>query len=839
MNPCYEAIAKNFNDLEIRCLTCNFENYDFNLNFASCKDISSSTLVKAIEHGSNSIISHDYKTILNSNLSDFGIKEVIFDPENKTFKCIFSEDNDDKLLAYMKELLLIFIGISALQQFVKANMCGPDVNDSSNYSLFNSVFPENRVTEEDVMQFLCRNGEFPVSNIVQLKLLFLSHLFLSCTVETEEVCLTRKWWLMRCLMMHQHILSERIASIHDEIVTLINRTFELKWIFDSAHQEALVTFYVECAQMHLHYQEVVKAKNFISKAQEIVGLEIELSGAYGKRTIYQRKALPQLLVNLNRNHEKLHENELATIDNSQFPPDLLLQDDTVLNKVSFSDVKDEKVVDILSVEQIVLLGYCCLVRKSEAFDELLREKSTAYISCLLEQRKTWSIYVKALIMRCKLEKDSSRRLERAIMQMESIINSLKKDDPGFVIRAPMLYAVAFPMIWTIEKELADLWMSVGATKSALAIYEKLQLWQDIVSCYMQLGRTSCAETLLREQLEKKETPLLWCLLGDALDDPDMYLKADELSKGTNARCQRSLAFYYFKRKDYEKSLPFFKRTLEINPLQCSVWFSYGFAALECKDYPLSAQAYRQVVMLDQDNFEAWNNLSNAYIRSQQKERAWRSLQEAIKCNYEEWRVWENFLLVSIDIGVFEDVIRAWHRLLDIKGKYLDPEILGILVRAITEDMPDFNGQPASKFKKEALKLLGRLSSIVPGDYSIWEAYSALLCPDPTLEKDLEVFERSIHYQQKAIQIYTQNNKWESNLDLFKMILKKALRLCNLSLVYMSIENPKKDKVKSSVKLALLAVFSKAEKHLFQFSEREELEKELNHLRSMAAEIQSL
>lgn len=55
------------------------------------------------------------------------------------------------------------------------------------------------------------------------------------------------------------------------------------------------------------------------------------------------------------------------------------------------------------------------------------------------------------------------------------------------------------------------------------------------------------------------------------------------------------------------------------------------------------------------SFEAWNNLARCYIRLQQKNRAWKALQEAIKCNYDNWMVWDNAMVVSIDCGEFEEV----------------------------------------------------------------------------------------------------------------------------------------------------------------------------------------
>jgi hypothetical protein len=43
--------------------------------------------------------------------------------------------------------------------------------------------------------------------------------------------------------------------------------------------------------------------------------------------------------------------------------------------------------------------------------------------------------------------------------------------------------------------------------------------------------------------------MLWCLLGDATDDPLCYEKAWELSGHKSGRAQRHWALYYFNRKE--------------------------------------------------------------------------------------------------------------------------------------------------------------------------------------------------------------------------------------------------------------------------------------------------
>ncbi|XP_034840179.1 tetratricopeptide repeat protein 27 [Maniola hyperantus] len=651
----------------------------------------------------------------------------------------------------------------------------------------------------DVLLKLQRDSEPLYTNILYPELLYFSSQIFSalCAVEQNLVNL---WWCFRSKVTHQRALEDTSATLYNELELIIAKLYNVSQILDKPRLKILL--YLEIAQAYLMYGRVQKVEEYLLKAREIAGLKLELTGVLGKRTKFQQEALAQLALSSELDSGIDRPPAEQSHGDSNLPAEVELQDDVRLNKIAFS----ENIVqaDLPSLEQTLCLLTVQYIQKSQPKDDLRDEEIKPYIEAILLQKSgPWSTRVAALLIRCKLEANHKRTVERAMLQAEAIVND--KSGVAATGRLSYLWAAGLPPAWNWRQQLADLYLSLGLVKAALEEYQKLQLWEDVIVCYTMLQLRHKAAEVIQQQIDIKPTVKLYCLLGDATDDVTCYSKAWEFSNHKSSRAQRHWGNFLFDHKKYDECIPHYELSVDINSIQERVWLRLGYAALMTENWELSAKAYRRYTYLQPNTFEAWNNLAKVYVKQGDKNRAYRALMEALRFNYDNWKLWENVIIVSMDTGHFDDVIRGCHRILDLQHKFEDVELLSLLVRAIINDAKDADGNSVARLQKRALELFGRITSIHQNKPEIWQLYSDL---SPTY---LLKAQRLL----KAYKGFTLSGNWTNNPETCKKVIELAENLLEYSLKARH-EAEEKDHLQanqqlSSARLTVQAVVRAAER----------------------------
>jgi tetratricopeptide (TPR) repeat protein len=381
------------------------------------------------------------------------------------------------------------------------------------------------------------------------------------------------------------------------------------------------------------------------------------------------------------------------------PTNIPLNDDTLLEAISFKQTSVDKSTTptvlnasslppaltsldpanqplLFPVDSIILLAIASSISNTSPADGLTREETLPYATRVLEGGSSnWQVYSQALLVRSRIEGYRSRTAERGLLQLQALVDQViaettssspppVQESPGndstnqsssFLPRPKSaesatpadrlmyIYQLSPPLRWELESELAARWVSLGGLKTALEIYERLEMFAEVALCLAGTEREAEAIKVIRKLLfepsEQRtnvkaeadggggvlytgpermvlpaDTPRLFCILGDLEDEPGHYERAWTVSKGRYARAQRSLGRYWVKRKQYTHAADAYSRSLEVNKLNASTWFALGCVQLELQDWAGAVESFSRTVQLDTEDAEALSNLAAALLR---------------------------------------------------------------------------------------------------------------------------------------------------------------------------------------------------------------------------------
>ncbi|CAF4599532.1 unnamed protein product [Rotaria sp. Silwood1] len=688
---------------------------------------------------------------------------------------------------------------SYLQLFIINNFLGPKVK----LHQF-----EQTISQTTINDHLICDGETPVSTVEHLDYLFQATKVFNIEQNQTNKNWTWYWWTMRTVFTHQKMLEERSMTLCNHAQMCIDKLLTYQSEMNKVQQ---ILFFIEITYISEYYYNWKQVDTAKKQALEISGLEINLTGQLGKRTRYQINNTSQLLLDITRKEaqQTLTNNNMINEENLILPKNLALNDDVVLNQIQFQNETDYQnlTIQLDIIEQLTLLLIIYHRQINHPSHEITTEEQLAFLTYILARPLNWCIQTCSLILRCQHETENTRKIERTLLQLQELIDQYDYKSPSSSFRLEYFHSTPIYPTWKLKSYIAHIYVKLGLINNALDLYLYLKKWSDVISCYQLLKKLSLAEHVIREQLQIKETPDLLCSLGEVTDEFEYLERAWILSKERSGRAQRLMGKYYFNRGNYEKTCEHLLKAVEINSLQHDTWFWLGSAAFRTEKWELGVRAYSRCTNIEPDNFEAWNNLAACHTKLKQKDKAHKVFLEAIKCNYDNWKVWENFLWTSADCGEIEDVIQAYHRLIDLKTKYVDKDVLQRLVHLLSENN---HNEIWTKIYQKSLELFGRLTSQVTNDTDIWELYSDLC----QLKKD----DTSIDWHMKILQqlqrahrcAVSQTSSWESEINTIKSVLKLSNKLATNTIEKLGehSENENFKQLCHSIRLALNSVVTR-------------------------------
>ncbi|KAI9295879.1 TPR-like protein, partial [Neoconidiobolus thromboides FSU 785] len=652
------------------------------------------------------------------------------------------------------KFLIQSLGISLLSLFIQIGWTGPDSKlDIMTLLPLELTSGNSSLLNKTILDKLSVDGEEAYHLTPKPVLLWLALILFDTLINDDDDgdLVTLYWWSSRCHWIRERILDNPTGSTLEKLEVQMNKalttlpSFGLEDVSDSENclstqqvQELRARYYVELGLYHHHFYNEKNAVEQYTKAQECTGLKWKLTGALGKRTKFQQNDITQLVLWAKSRPDENDEHEVDTKsnhDSSQIVPETLdLNDDTLLEKVKFSEVAskgDEDEVDVTNqttlkiIDQCILLALCINVKNSNPVTGLTREEMFPYVTRVLENPINWMVHTMGLILRSRLEGFKSRTIERSVFQLQALVDQFNDRDGHVTERMLGFYSILIPSKWELEKELAEKFMSLGVIKSALEIYEKLEMYEQIIECYKLLEQPEKAIKVVDHQLEiNPNSAKMLCLKGDVLNEPEWWYKSWEVSNNRFSRAMRALGAHYYGKNEFGKSRDCYLNALKINPLFENSWFICGCASMHIDDWDSAQKCFQKVTSIDPDNGEAWNNLATIYIRKGKKSEALISLQQALKHSPGNWKMWTNLQYTAVDLGHFNLVMRAIKRILDlrwetVKDQCIDREVLSIVINSVQTDIEDGSGNGSSRHANQLETLLDDITSKVAGNNEIW------------------------------------------------------------------------------------------------------------------------
>jgi hypothetical protein len=602
------------------------------------------------------------------------------------------------------------------------------------------------------------------------------------------------WWRSRSIQVQQSLYPEASGPHVAVLASLLNTSLVKSLAFDASEKlqkDLSIVYHLEQAKSKLDSNMEHLALPSLINAQRLTNFEFVLTGGRAKRTKFQQVAHSGLIILAKSNY--FNTDTIATSnqtpENFELNSDLLLErpifenvgqedvDEQIYKKqkTDFAEIDYTKILPVALRQEYIpdelksldpnnqpnlsdydniqlLLRLYTLRQISPANDSLAEQQLMSLVSRVLYQSDSanvnYSIFSRGLWERSILETTKARTIERGILQMQSLVEEI-----GLKIKARYIpteaaggngkpasntrlrYIFQLPLLprWSLDTKLAEKYMSLGIVKSAIEIYERLNLDTEVALCHAAIGEEEVAQRIINDRLERfPDDARAMSIMGDLTQDPSYWEKAWEIGKYSKAKI--SLGKYYYSPpqgvvRDLVLAIKHIHEALVTNPVSFDNWFFYGCLGLETQQFELSAEAFTRCVSIDDTNSNSWSNLATSLLRMNKTKEAFNALKKATSTsdNTRSWRLWENYLIVASKLGDWDEVLHACKKLVDFRKDSngegsIDIPVVEKLVEILVSQ--DYDPDALSFFQRSCIEFTTiTLPNVITTSSRLWRIIS--------------------------------------------------------------------------------------------------------------------
>ena len=765
----------------------------------SCGIFSGYDLLDNSENG----ILKDEKT---KNCFFIRILNYIQDPQNDKLNLIIekikNDINNDNSLSE-EETFISFILL--LYLYFQENVWGPSftfIKETEkidyekelykfNDNYFNKLISNHLLKEEEISNEFLLYGEEPYKYSHLIIFYYIGYYFL-CKNNSEVKFNFKKFtitilWRIRILKILNQLIQEPIDLIQKEIDQLYT---ELDIDNLDVENEIKGFLQIEKSFFYIRYFHNKKCLNMLETAKKNLNIDINLTGKFGRKTKYQDFDTAILVVDVKNENKKIDETQNINYDNNM-TLESINKENPLLEKPKLSNPEEENLFSnqIITInDQIYICALLNYIKKGLPDEELNREIILSYSEKALKQSFDWLVFSKLLLHRSLAEDKSTKKIERSLLQIETLCNQFNDREPIPYNRLKYYFIIDYPLIFNLKKRYAESFMNFGAVKTAFGIFKNLHMYEEAIKCLYVSNNKEEAKKLSNEVLSKKEEPGIYCILGELENKKEYFEKALQITDNKYTRAYRCLGRYYYINKDLDKARENYEKAMEINPIFPDIWFNLGMIYMTQNNFDKALNSFSKNLSMNDSNCEVWGNLGVCFIQLKKFKQAIKCFEEGFSRSRKNWKILDNLIYVSIQCKELSKIIFSLEQLyLNDQYQQIKVGYFYYLTTIYLEKFNSYTERDKNYYKEKIYALFNKFSEVDGLKPEIWDLFALFVEENEVKKKNNnikendKIYESIVEIRLKEIRtLMLKNIEWEND-DTIKNLLTVIIKNVRLLL----------------------------------------------------------